>query len=213
MYETTQYLLQVTRSLHSIQPGGDGFKASVRVRLLHAAVRCRILDLAAKDPTYFDVPGLGRPINDLDCIGTICTFSATLIWVALPRQGIFLRQQEIKDYLALFRYVAYLNGTPDRFFASPSTARATMESLLLYEIEPSPLSRVLANNVIEALANQPPGYPPRAFLEANARWLNGGELCDALGLSKPSNYYWILMARKCLCFVISSYATRYIPYL
>ena len=91
LLETTQHILQCTRSLQSIQPGGDGHASSIRVRLLHAAVRQRILKLAKQRPEYYNVEKYGVPINDLDCIATIGTFSATLIWLSLPRQGIWMR--------------------------------------------------------------------------------------------------------------------------
>lgn len=91
LFETTQHLLQCTQSLDSIKPGGAGHASSVRVRLLHAAVRQRIMKLARQRPEYYNVEKLGVPINDLDCIGTISTFSATLIWLSLPRQGIWMR--------------------------------------------------------------------------------------------------------------------------
>ena len=205
--------MQCTKSLEAIQPGGEGFASSIRVRLLHAAVRRRIMKLAVKHTGYYDVASLGVPINDLDCIATIGTFSATLVWLALPRQGIFLRQQEIRDYIALFRYVGYLTGTPTDFFSSPSRARAVMESLLLYEIEPSLTSKVLAGNVIESLAGQPPNYASREFLEAITYWLNGSELCEALGIERPSVYYKALVAGQCLFFMFFSYLHRAIPFL
>ena len=159
LFETTQHILQCTRSLASIQPGGEGFASSIRVRLLHAAVRSRILRLTKVREGYYNVEKLGVPINDLDCIATIGTFSASLIWLALPRQGIFIKQSETRDFMALFRYIAYLTGTPDRYFATPERARLTMESLLLTEIKPTATSRILANNVLESLAHQPPGMP------------------------------------------------------
>ena len=213
LYETTQHILQVTRSLQSIQPGGEGFKSSIRVRLLHAAVRSRILSLAEADPEYFSTSRLGFPINDLDCIATVSTFSSSLIWLALPRQGIFLRPQEMRDYLALFRYVAYLTGTPHEYFSAPSKARAVMESISMHEINPSATSRILASNVINGLANQPPQYASREFLEATARWLNGNELCDALGLGHPGIYYKLLVAGQCLFFMFTCYTHRAIPFL
>ena len=116
LFETTQHILQCTRTLDGIKPGGEGFASSIRVRLLHAAVRQRILKLAEKRPSYFNVAEWGIPINDLDQIATIGTFSSTLIWLSFPRQGIFLRNQEVEDYLALWRYIAYLMGTPDEWF-------------------------------------------------------------------------------------------------
>lgn len=125
--ETTQHILQCTRSLESIQPGGEGHASSIRVRLLHAAVRQKIMKLAHERPEYYNVQEYGRhllmerlfqtnpelrsqcspnvpyarenilryqtypvlllgiPINDLDCIGTVLSFSASLIWLGLPR--------------------------------------------------------------------------------------------------------------------------------
>ena len=142
LISTTRYLLQVTKSLQSIQPGGESFKSSVRVRLLHSAVRSRILEVASTNPEYFH-SALGVLINDLDCIVTIGTFSSTLVWIALPRQGISLREQEIVDFLALFRYVAYLTGTSHDLFSAPSRARAVMESVILHEVQPGRLSKSL----------------------------------------------------------------------
>ena len=213
LFETTQHLLQSTISLQSIQPGGAGHASSVRVRLLHAAVRRRIMKLASEYPDYYDSPQLGIPINHLDCIATIGSFSATLIWLSLPRQGIWMRRQEAIDYTALFRYVAYLTGTPTEFFDSPMRARAVMETLLLNEINPSETSKILANNVIASLAGQPPSFASKEFLEVNGRWLNGNELCDALGLGRPNMYYWILMAGQCLFFQAVCYTHRSIRWL
>lgn len=213
LYETTQHILQVTSSLSSIQPGGAGHISSIRVRLLHAAVRRRILKLAASQPSYYSVSEYGIPINDLDSIGTISTFSATLIWIGFPRQGIHLRQQEIDDYLALWRLVAYYLGTPDEPFSTPARAKSMMESQLISEIRPSETSRILANNVILALQNQPPAYASRDFLNASARWLNGDELADALGLGRPGLYYKALVAGQCVFFCCLCYTYRAVPYL
>ena len=79
LFETTQHILQCTRTLDGLKPGGEGFASSIRVRFLHAAVRQRIMKLAKERPSYFDVEEWGIPINDLDQIATIGTFSSTLI--------------------------------------------------------------------------------------------------------------------------------------
>jgi hypothetical protein len=213
MYETTQHILQVTSSLESIKPGGAGHASSVRVRLLHAAVRRRIMKLAKEKPDYYSVEDFGIPINDLDSIGTISTFSATLIWLGFPRQGIRMKQQEILDYLALWRLVAHYIGTPTEYFETLERAKSTMESLLISEIRPSETSKVLANNIILSLQGQPPAYASRDFLIASARWLNGDELADALGLSRPNLYYKALVAGQCVFFVFICYTYRSIPYL
>ena len=211
--ETTQHILQCTRSLESIKPGGDGHASSIRVRLLHAAVRQKIMKLVQQRPSYYDVDQLGIPINDLDSIATIITFSATLIWLSLPRQGIWMRQQEIEDYTALWRYIAYLTGTPTDPFKTPQSAKMYMQVLMLYEIEPSSTSRILANNVINALHDKPPTFASRDFLEVNTRWLIGNRLADELGIRRPGLYYWALMAGQCLFFMVLIYTYRSIPYL
>ncbi|ETI27869.1 hypothetical protein G647_00318 [Cladophialophora carrionii CBS 160.54] len=213
LFETTQHILQCTRDVASIQPGGDGFASSLRVRLLHAAVRRRIMRLARSHPSYYDVAAYGVPINDLDCIATIGTFSATIIFLSLPRQGIFLTRRETEDYIALWRLIAHYVGTPTAWFDTPERARRVMESLLLHEINPSNTSQVLANNVIRCLENQPPTYASRQFLEVNARWLNGRELADALGLGNPGWWYWALMAGQCIFFSCLCYTYRSVPAL
>lgn len=213
LFETTQHILSCTKSLSAIQPGGEGFSSSIKVRLLHASVRQRILKLASSRPDYYSVEKFGIPINDLDSIGTIGTFSTTIVYHALPRQGIFPTSAEITDYIALWRLIAYYMGTPTEHFTSPSRAKAMMESLLMHEINPSQLSATLANNVIRCLENQPPAYASRSFLEANARWLNGDQICDALHLGRPAPYYTCLVAGQCIFFMALTYFYRLFPSL
>jgi hypothetical protein len=211
LLETTQHTLAVHKDLNAIKPGGEGFESSVRVRLLHASVRQRIFNLAKEKPEYYDLKNYGCPVNDLDCIGTIGTFSSTIIWMGLPRQGIFLRQQEIVDYLALWRYVAYLMGTPHDWLAAPETAQAMMESLLVSEIKPTKKSGTLANNIITGFEGQPPTYASRGFMNAETYWLNGRELSQELNIEKPSHYHTMLVIGQCLFFMITGYINRMVP--
>ena len=140
------------------------------------------MKLAQQRPSYFNVDEWGIPINDLDQIATIGTFSSTLIYLSFPRQGIFLREHEILDYLALWRYIGYLMGTPDEYLSTPAKAKAIMESLLYHEVSPSEMSKTMANNIIYALKEEPPTFASADMLTASARWLNGNQLCDRLGL-------------------------------
>lgn len=103
LFETFQLLLQASQSLETIQPGGSGHAAVIRVRFLHATVRQRILKLAGVRPSYFNNETGGIPINDLDRMQSVCAFSANLIYVTLPAQRIYAREQEAADYIALSR--------------------------------------------------------------------------------------------------------------
>ncbi|KAI1769637.1 hypothetical protein GGR53DRAFT_473415 [Hypoxylon sp. FL1150] len=213
LLETTQHTLNITRDLDSIKPGGNGFKDSIRVRVLHASVRARIMQMASQDRSYYDMATFGIPINDLDCIGTINAFSATVVFLGLPRQGIFPREQEIADYLALWRYVAYLMGTPHAWLATPVSARRMTESLLAAEIRPTAASARLAGNIIAGLQGQPPTYASSEYLAAQAYWLNGRELAEALAVPRPGLYYFALVAGQCLVFMFFSYVNRSVAYL
>lgn len=211
LLETVQHILQATHSLEAIQPGGQGFASTIRVRLLHAAVRRKILDLARDRPDYFDVDAWGVPINDLDSLGTLLSFSAAVIWMGLPRQGIHLREQEIEDFHALWRYLGYLLGTPDQWMADYRRAKVFLESLILAELEPSEMSRVLANNTLSALSYQAPAFASREFMCAEAHWLNGHKLCERLAIAKPNLWYTALVAVQCFLFMCTVRVYRAVP--
>ena len=212
-FETFQHVLESTRSLADIQPGGAGHASSVRVRLLHASVRKRIMKLVETRPQYYDVEKYGVPINDLDCIQAIGTYSSNLMFLQLPRQNIYPRKQEIEDYIALFRYIAHLVGTPTEAFESPTKAKAWMESIMLTEVYPTETSKILASNIIKCLEDTPPVFMSKEFLEVGSRWLNGNELCDGLGIGNPGYYYWALMAGQCWLSKLVAYTARTVPWL
>ncbi|KAL8829747.1 MAG: hypothetical protein Q9191_001840 [Dirinaria sp. TL-2023a] len=213
LFETFQWVLQCTQSITSIQPGGVGHTSTIRVRLLHASVRQRILKLTSARPDYYDANRYGIPINALDSIHSISLFCASPMWQQLPRQGIRPRADETADYVALFRYLGYLSATPPEYFASPSRAKATMESLLYYEVNPSATGKVLGNNFVECLRDVSPMNISKEFIEAGSRWMNGDEVCDALGMGRLGLYYSTLMVGHCMLNWGLCWAQRMVPAL
>ncbi|KAI1347034.1 hypothetical protein F5Y01DRAFT_330120 [Xylaria sp. FL0043] len=205
LLETFQWLLQVTESLQSIQPGGAGHISTIRVRLLHASVRQRILKVLEGRPEYFDVEAHGVPVNILDSIHSIATFCCNHMWLQLPRMGVYPTKQEKEDYIALFRYLGYLLATPDEYFVTVDQAKATMESMLVHELKVTKTSRVVCFNFIKCLVDLPPFNVSREFIEAGSRVLNGDELCDQLEMGRPG---WLSYA--CFrdhCWLVSALAT------
>jgi hypothetical protein len=211
LMETTQFTMQCTESVANLRPDGDGFISILRVRWLHAAVRRRILDLVATRPSYYSVDENGIPINDSDSRYTIVTFSSTVIWQSLPRLGIHLKPQEIEDYLALWRLIAFYIGAPHDEFAQAVTAKATLDSMLLFEYDPTETSKRLARNIIRGLENNPPAYASRSLLETYTRWLNGGELSDSLGIGRPPWYYWVIISSQVALTCVVYNLARNIP--
>lgn len=212
-FESLQWFLQCTESIGSIQPGGAGHTSTIRVRLLHASVRQRILKLTSSRPSYYDTDRYGIPINTLDSIHSISMFCASPVWQQLPRQGIWPRTDEIVDYIALFRYLGHLSATPPEYFDSPSRAKAVMESLLYYELNPSATGKILSNNCVESYRDASPMNISREFIEAGSRWMNGDEVCDALGMSRPGWYHSALIMGHCMLNVGLCWAQRTVPAL
>ncbi|KAJ5318656.1 hypothetical protein N7476_005076 [Penicillium atrosanguineum] len=209
--ETFLWLLQVTTSLHSIQPGGEGFASTVRVRLLHATVRYRILGLMDQDPSYFDQAKYGTPVNLRDAIHATCIFCCMPLFRQLPAIGIQPSADEIADFVALFRYIAYLMGTPHESFASVERAKATMESVMLCEPEPTEASKAIAMNFIATIQDYPGINISRAFIETGCRALSGDELADTMGFSRPSIFSRIAFRGCCTLLVVMSTLQQWIP--
>lgn len=109
--------------------------------------------------------------------------------------------------------VSHLMGTPHEWLARPEAAKAMMESLLASEIAPSPKSGVLANNIILGLEGNKPVFASRGFMNAQAYWLNGPQICREMQIPEPSLYHTSLVLAQCLLFMTSGYITRSIPYL
>lgn len=183
--ETFRWLLEVTSDLQSVQPGGKGHADTIRVRLLHAQVRQRILTLAERKAGYYDTVMHGIPVNTLDSIHSISTFCCSPMWTQLPRMGIRPTDSEIEDYLALFRYLAHLLGVPQELFSSTDLARGIMHSMMENECRVTDTSRVIARNFIATITSSTPHKLSLGFIAAGSRCMNGHSLCDALDIPRP----------------------------
>ncbi|EAW11634.1 oxygenase MpaB family protein [Aspergillus clavatus NRRL 1] len=212
LLETFQWLIQVTHSLAAIQPGGEGHVATIRVRLLHAAVRQRILKLCQRKPGYFSTEQHGVPVNTMDAIHSITTFCCNHMWLQLPKFGITPSKQEIDDYIALFRYIGYLLGTPTEYFETTEMAKLTMESVYLHELHITETSRVVAYNFVQCVQNLPPPFQvSKGFIEAGSRWINGDELCDELDLGRPGVLHYLAFTGHCVLVIILAWTQRIVP--
>jgi ribosomal protein S28E/S33 len=212
LLETFQLVLEVTHSLEFIKPGGKGHETTVRVRLLHSMVQQRMLRVAeVKGPSYYDTSIHGVPINTLDSIHALATFSCNHAWQQLPHMGIRPPQQEIDDYIALWRYVGHVIGTPTDFFATISQAKAIMESLSYNELRITPSSLVVGHNFVEALKDLPPVNISAGFIQAGSRRLNGDDICDQLGMGHPGWYPYACFKGHCWLIVVLATAQRWIP--
>lgn len=206
--ETFQWVAEATESLESLQPGGKGHASTIRVRLLHASVRRRITRLASEKPTYFDMAKLGVPINAYDSILTVTFFCCNPIWVQLPQLGIKPNNAEIEDFVALYRYLSYLLGSPPEYFDSATQARATMSAMLARKQPPTESSREIANSFIDCLADRPPFFLSKDLINAGCRHFNPPQLCDQLGIGRVKIRSYVTFQTICWIAYLLSLAQR-----
>ena len=209
--ETFLWLLQVTISLKSMQPGGEGHISTVRVRLLHSTVRHRILKLMEQDPNYFDGADLGTPVNLRDAIHATAIFCCMPLFRQLPMIGIQPQPEETKDFLALFRYIAYVMATPNEYFDGPEQCKATMESIMLCEPEPSDASKAIGMNFVSAVQDYPGVNISRPMIETGCRIMSGDHLADKMGFPKANFIYHAAFHGWCTLLVVITTLQQWIP--
>jgi hypothetical protein len=186
--ETARFVLATSR------PGGlrrfaEGFKISVRVRMMHAQVR-RLLRTSGQWK-----PEWGEPVNQLYMAGTNVALSVGLL-EGMQRLGFHVSHGDSEALLHLWRYSGYLSGVdPELSISTRNEGRLIGELIRDGEGSPDDDCRALIVALMTA------AYHPRL---QGAKWpakisygisrkLIGDELADALGYP-PSRWSWALYA-------------------
>ncbi|PZQ24490.1 MAG: hypothetical protein DI569_01320 [Sphingopyxis macrogoltabida] len=129
--ETSRWLLSATKP-DEMRKGRHGYKLTVKLRLIHAAV-----SVACKNSKRWNWDDWGYPIchaDNMNAIGYV--FTQTMI-DPLIRSGYKVSKQEREDIYALFRYIGYLLGVPDDVnIIDEDDSRARNE--IYYELTPGP---------------------------------------------------------------------------
>ena len=120
--ETTQFWLDVTEN-GGLKKGGKGFNSAIKVRIMHAVVRSRILQ--RKD---WNVEAWGLPINAADAVATNVGFSMAMT-LGVTMQGFKLSRKDLEAVLHMWKYIGYLMG--DNYEWLPNTAEEGLQALLL----------------------------------------------------------------------------------
>lgn len=221
----------------SLRPGGKGWKAALRVRVLHAKVRRSLLLLRS-----WDIDNNGVPINQEDMAATLLAFSVNVLLGIEYLAGKPLSENDQRDYLALWRYLGWLLGvdTPEEHGSSnpnneeklvpidpcgpckQSTvnqfavedpilhAYAALESMILHLLHPTKESRQLVHHLLS--------FNGRVhFRSEMCRNFLGDPLSDNLDIANCSNvatrimvYFFLLFLRSyTLLAMISPRARRF----
>ena len=131
-------------------PGGlecfsDGWKLSVRIRLVHARVR-KLLNGSGE----WDSHAWGTPISAAHLGLAISAFSARLLHHA-KRLGAVYDDEERSSFMAAWRYSGYLMGIPESIlFRDEADALRIFEMARLCEPEPESESIVMAHALLNS---------------------------------------------------------------
>ena len=184
LVETGQWLHAVIRP-GALRPYGDGWKATLRVRLLHARVRERL-----HASGRWDAEAWGAPLNRADSAFTLLEFSWMPLRLLRSLGFVYTAREEDAVY-ALWRLVGHLVGVPPALNPdSPARAQRLLDLRELTAGPPDEQSRelvhaLLASN-LQADGNalqRGAGIAFEALDRAVARSVLPAGYADALGIA------------------------------
>ena len=124
---------------------GDGWKLSVRIRLVHAQVR-RLLN----DSEDWDTEAWGVPLSAAHVGFAITAFSARLL-KHLKSLGAKFNEVERAGFMQVWRYAGYLMGIPESIlFTDEADALELFKIGLICEPEPGFESVAMANSLVNS---------------------------------------------------------------
>lgn len=127
-------------------PGGDGWKLTLRTRLVHA--RSRVL---LKNSGQWDVATFGMPISTAQMLFAAACFSGRLMQHVDSLGGGF-SSEERTAYVHVWRYSGFLLGIPDAIlFRDEASAVRIFEIGKLCEPPPDEYGIIMANSIINSV--------------------------------------------------------------
>lgn len=182
-------LAETTQFVHAIATSGgmlrdsNGFKTTVRVRVMHALVRAQLL----ASPSW-QSERWGLPINQRDMVGTHLTFTVMFVSGAFAL-GRLISAREREAMIHQWRYVSFLLGTPDALL--PKSYREAVELGALFNISeagPDQECKALAAALVDAWGYGGDADRPLSqrlfgsFMVGYSRYALGKEAADRLQL-------------------------------
>ncbi len=164
-----------------MERGGDGWKLSVRVRLVHAQVR-KLLN----ESEDWDREAWGEPISAAHVGFSICAFSARLL-KHMESLGAVFNDEERASFMAVWRYSGLLMGIPETIlYKTEEDALRIFEAGRLCEPDPGPEAASMAHSLVNSAPLVIGIDDPEArsslskYVFSVSRALIGNELSDAL---------------------------------
>ena len=172
-----------------LERDGDGWKLSVRIRLIHAQVRHLL-----NDSPDWDTESWGTPLSSAHMGFAISAFSARLV-KHLQSLGAVFNDEERESFIQVWRYSGYLMGIPETILY-----RNEEHALRIFEIggmcEPSPSleSVAMANSLVNSaplvigIEDSEERSNLSGYVYKVSRALIGDELADELMYPRSSSF-------------------------
>ena len=184
--QNTRQLIEITLP-GGMERHGDGWKLTVRIRLIHAQMRQLLLRSGE-----WDVPVEGVPLHMAHMSLAATGFSAIQLQSA-RKLGVPLAAEEGDGFMHIWRYATWLLGVPETLlFDSEEEALHLRKIAKACELPPGPMAVEVAhgyiNTVPELLGITAPSKQKRLLsaLFRTSRALMGHELADTLKFPKQS---------------------------
>ena len=193
--QNTRHLVDITLP-GGLDRLGDGWKLTVRIRLIHAQVRRLLLN-----SREWDVAAEGLPLHMAHMALASTGFSAINLQ-AVRKLGLHLTEEERDGFMHIWRYVTWLLGVPDGLlFRNEDDALRLRRIAHLCELPPGPMAVEVAhgyiNTVPELIGVTDPAKRKKLLgvLLKTSRALIGNDLADAFGYPKGSTFGVLKLVR------------------
>ncbi|KAF9263419.1 hypothetical protein L218DRAFT_865226 [Marasmius fiardii PR-910] len=144
--ETFQFVLDVMKccapeSGHvgagHILPGGEGWKSTIRVRILHGIARARVKARVHREPDHPHSNDI--PISQEDMSATLASFSTASLWT-LSALGLVPTREDAQAFLAIWRHIGFYMGVSPvilrRYFCDVDVSDKFLASMVIHLFSP-----------------------------------------------------------------------------
>lgn len=188
----TSHWWRMVTDIDANRPGGQGFNATMRVRIGHAMVRNKL-----KDDSSWDGATYGLPINQVDMAATYLGFCLIML-LGVRKCGVWVTPAQSKAVMHLWKIIGWQMGVDAQWlvdnekqaivklrqFAMTHTPPDESSKRLARALAKEPLSRNYSNLV--AVRRQ------MAYLShlSSCAYFLGPKLMKQLGISAPLGGLW-----------------------
>lgn len=194
--ETGRFIAD-TIAIDGLKRHARGFASTVKVRMVHAAVR-RML---SRSPSW-DTKAWGTPINNADMAATSLSFSVAMLY-GTRAMGLHFEPREADDLMLLWRYSGYLSGVdPGLLAASEAEGMEWAELIDLVQPGPDEGSVALAQALRRVIAERAERSWEKAlapfvlrYHDGLTRATAGDDVADDLGVGHPKWKYAVTLTK------------------